>query len=242
MQNLILLKSDAKDLIEPTTNCFTALKTWFISTNINWIEIILTGTFTLLGALGGASIAGFYTIRTMKKQLKYDKTNKDLDLLDSQLKINQRFSTLLNGDIESLNSLFSITNMDKDTEGYYEIVIITLKNTIHNLEETYQSLSELNIDNVPYEEYSYYIETLDDNKEIQKLCTIQITNFKNINENIKEGLTKNPFTLDFIKDSSEESLITKKDLMTGRHELINQKQGELVKRNEDLKSELKKLA
>lgn len=241
MPNLILLSSTNKDISEFITDWLTSAQTWFVSLNINWIEIILPGVFTLLGAGFGASLAGVYTIRTMKKQIKYDKTSKDIDLLDNQLKINKRFSTLLNSDIESLDSLFKIINMDDYTENYNDILIITLESTKQYLEETYQNLSKLNIDNVRYEEYEFYIESLDDNKEIQRLCNIQIENFKKIKENQENGLKDNPFTLNFLTKSTEDALSNKNDKIIKSYQAITEKQNELIEKIIYLQKDLKKL-
>lgn len=241
MTNLISLSSTNKNILETVTDWFLSVQTWFVSLNINWIEIILSGVFTLLGAGLGAALAGTYTVRTMKKQIKYDKTNKDIDLLDNQLKINKRFSTLLNSDIESLDALFKIINMDDDTENYSDILIITLESTKRYLEETYQNLSKLNIDSVRYEEYDFYIEFLDDNKEIQRLCTIQIENIKNIKKNQENGLKDNPFHLNFLTETTEDALSNKNDKIIKTYKSITEKQNELINKNTYLQKALKKL-
>lgn len=241
MTNLILLNPTNKNTLEIFTDWLISIPAWLVSLNIEWIEIILPGVFTLLGAGLGATLAGVYTIRTMKKQIKYDKTNKDIDLLDNQLKINKRFSTLLSSDIESLDSLFAVIDMGDDTENYNDILILTLESTHQYLEETYQNLSKLNIDNVRYEEYEFYIESLDDNKEIQILCTIQIENFKNIKKNQENGLKDNPFHLNFIGDATEKALKNKYDKIKKNYKSITEKQNELLEKNTNLQEKFKKL-
>src|SRR5699024_5104401 len=141
-----------------------------------------------------------------------------------ELKINKRFSTLLKDDIEKLDELFKIINMDQSKEGYDDIVIITLENTIRHFKKTYQSLEKLNIDDIPYKEHQYYINTLDNNEKLQMLCIEQITNFKNIKKNKENDLKENPFTLEFPKDSTQELLSISKSKMKTSYDFINQRE------------------
>ncbi len=145
-----------------------------IINTINWTTTILPGIFTLIGSALGAFLAGKYAVRAVTNQMKYDKNNKRIDILDSNLKISNEFTTrlhLLLKEIKEYENTFLsneenkiYTNQDNSIESITELKSYTVK--------TYSYLSNLPINNMPFEDYTKYEKTLRDLEGLKAVLSI----------------------------------------------------------------------
>lgn len=179
MKNLMFINSIC-------TNFLEFIKPWFVSLNINWIEIILPGVFTLLGAGLGAFLAGKYAVNAVSNQLNYDKNNKRIDILDNSLKISERFSTLLRLTLKHINEFENEFLSGKKEKAYtnQKDLIYEIENLHSYIQRNHKEMSELPIHDLPYMNYMLYRGLLYDIKSMNELCKIilSINKISNINE------------------------------------------------------------
>lgn len=151
MKNLMFINSIC-------TNFLEFIKPWFVSLNINWIEIILPGAFTLLGAGLGAFLAGKYAVNVVTSQLNYDKNNKRIDIIDNDLKIGNEFTiklSLLISDIER-NQIIFLKKESTEISENLDKHINSIKELNSYTKEIHDNLSVLQINSIPFEDYRRY--------------------------------------------------------------------------------------
>lgn len=122
---------------------------------ITWTEVIIPGLFTLAGATIGALLAGKYAVNAVKNQLKYDKQNKRIDMLDNHLKISTQFISrlkLILEYVEEFESNFLPISSKKNIKNQEEFIKSINRLKTH-IEGEYDYLKSLPILNLPYDYY-----------------------------------------------------------------------------------------
>lgn len=183
---------------------------------ITWTEVIIPGLFTLAGATIGALLAGKYAVNAVKNQLKYDKQNKRIDMLDNHLKISIEFISRLKFILEYVEEFES--NFLPISIKLEEEFIKSINRLKTYIEGEYDYLKSLPILNLPYDYYIshqksiYFLESiliplpiLESQKKL-----INLTLNQHIDSEFKKNLKK--YYDHFIRDKKRiEKIVTEID-------------------------------
>lgn len=199
-----------------------------ILSTITWTEAILPGFFTLLGSALGAFLAGKYAVRAVTSQLNYDKYNKRLDILDTDLKISNEFTIrlkILISEIIEEEKIFLQNNSTKESENL-DIKISYLKELESYSKEIHGYLSVLQINNIPFDDYRRYRDAL---LSVNQLNLI-LTNLK-FNHQIKEHKLKS------LKKYGEEKIKKIENDIEKNYLEFEKTREELIKHQEEIQKQ-----
>lgn len=153
----------------------------------SWLfQNLFLGIFTLAGAFFGASQAGKYTLKSVKKQIDYQRTENRLNEIESFMKTNVEVRSRLQSTLIMIEML--IVELNKDKEEIEEQEHFDSRSWINDvlpiLKEDYEAIKGLNIFSLPYETYLNFSLVIDHIDELIKFLTPIASGKRNISNRL----------------------------------------------------------
>lgn len=141
------------------------------------VKTILQVVGTIFGAYFGAKVAGQYAIRAVEKQIQHDRDNRRREELDSILKTYLVFLVSYGTYNDKLNELLAMFSEEENqlSDDFFDEV----DRFNHNATNTYNDLSQVRTDLLPFEQYRTSLEVLKRIKLINSIFEHTVPTFKN---------------------------------------------------------------